>query len=211
MDKAPGEDWRFIAFLASAAAAGIHFGATRAHMHEYLPAGWFMLVAGLLQLAWATWVSRGAPSVVVAAGAAGNLGIVALWTVSRTAGLPWGEMPGMPEHIHRPDVRATALAILIVIAAARLLASEAPAAQSLLRLAWAGALAACIFGPHHAAHEQMAALATITTAFALRGLVTTLRASILHEERGSNEKVPYHIRILARRPADARAGLGARG
>lgn len=208
------ESRRLIAFLASAAAAGIHFGAVHSHMREYAPAGLFMLAAGVMQLAWALWVSRGAPSIVTWLGVAANAGIVALWFVSRTAGLPWGPMPGMPEHVHGPDAIATGFEIVIVLAAAGLGTGESPASAPLFRLAGVGALAACLIAAHEPAREQLAVVATLAAAFAGRAVIAHVPAfAVVHIERDrrSHEKVTSSSRFGARRAGDARAGLGASG
>lgn len=230
MNEVGSGSWRAVAFLASAAAAGIHFAATHEHMEEYVPAGSFMLVAGLLQLAWAVWVwrgteqrgaerhgaeqrgteRRGTERTVLRAGAAANLAIVGVWLVSRTVGLPWGEMPWTPEHIDGPDLLATALEILIVVAAVRLLTGEAPAPRSLLHVAWVGALTACILAAHDPAREQLTAFATIAGAFVMRAFVAVAPRAIAQSLEGRHdEEVTYRVGIRARRVVDSRPGLDA--
>lgn len=163
---APPAAWRAVAVIASAGAAAVHLGAARAHLIEYVPAGLFMLAAGFAQLVWAVWVARGAPPRVLLAGLAGNLGIAVLWVVSRTAGLPVGAEPGMPEHIHGPDVLATALEVLIVLAALTLIVGwrnvPLPPPRS---LAVMGALATVIVTGDDPGAERLVAAATLLAAY----------------------------------------------
>ena len=46
-------------------------------------------------------------------GLAVNAGVVAIWVVSRTTGLPFGPEPGTPEAIGVPDVTATGFELVI--------------------------------------------------------------------------------------------------
>lgn len=212
-EPAPVQSWRRIAFLASAAAAGVHLGAARPHFHEYAPAGWFMLAAGLAQLVWAVWISRGAPRRVVIAGMLGNAGVVSVWLMSRTAGMPWGPEPWMREHVHATDALATVLELLVVAAAFALTIDRTPdPAPVLTRLALAGAFAATMLAAHaDAVYEQLAATATLTLAVAARAVISVAHVPLTRLIEGRrHEDVSFGSRMLVGRRA-ARAGLGAGG
>ncbi|MGH2705200.1 MAG: hypothetical protein ACRDJ4_08920 [Actinomycetota bacterium] len=93
-------------------AAAIHLAVTPEHLAEGALVGSFFLIAGLVQALWAFLLLRGAPGRLLLAGAAGNLALVALWSVSRTSGLPFGPHPGIPEPVGRPDLGAVAFELL---------------------------------------------------------------------------------------------------
>jgi len=204
--------WRRVAFLASAAAAGIHLGAVRMHIDEYPPAGAFMLVTGAAQLAWALWVAAGAPRRVLLAGAIGNAGVVAVWFVSRTTGLPWGPEPWVAEHVHGNDAVATGLQLLVVMAAYALSARPMPPPEPIvLRLGTIGALAALVVTGDDPAREPLIATATIGFAFIARALVRAQTGAVLiRSDRRSHVQAPL---VRSSRPAlraHPRAGFGAR-
>lgn len=79
---------RALAAAVLAAAAGIHLAIGPSHLREAPLHAVFFVSLGLAQLAGSILVSRGAPLAVSRAIAAVNLGAIALWVVSRTAGLP---------------------------------------------------------------------------------------------------------------------------
>lgn len=100
-----------VAAIATAAAAGIHLAVAPEHFREWWGFGAFFVVCGAVQLAWAAaWPSSGV------AGIAGNVSLIALWALSRTAGLPFGPDAGTPEAIGPVDV-ATVLVELIAVVA----------------------------------------------------------------------------------------------
>ena len=94
----------------TAAAALIHGSVIAAHFREYWLFGLFFALVTPLQLTWGWAVTRGPapPRALLVAGAAGSAGIVALWIVSRTAGLPFGPESGSAEVVGYKDVLATA-------------------------------------------------------------------------------------------------------
>jgi len=98
---------RAMTAVLSTGAAVIHFGAVPGHLDEAWWRGLGLLLAGTFQAAWALgWLIEGSPS-VVRLGILGNLVIVAVWLVSRTAGLPLGDLAGRPEPILAADAAAT--------------------------------------------------------------------------------------------------------
>jgi hypothetical protein len=204
---------RRAASLASAGAAAIHLGAAHAHFHEWGPAGVFMLASGIAQLAWAVWAALDARRPALwAAGVGGNLGIVGVWVVSRTAGLPFGPEPWVAESIHTTDMLATLLEVVIVVAGVALLrpAHRRPG-RRLVELATTGAVLSAIASAEEPAHERAVAVATLLLAVSVLALVSALSRSLaVREVRRSHGKAS----LVRRRPdlLDARPGasVGAR-
>jgi hypothetical protein len=86
------------------------------HFREYWLFGLFFAIVTPLQLGWAEVVRRRpADRLWLAVGAVGNLGIVLTWTVSRTAGLPFGPERFEPEAVGVKDVLATIDELAIVL------------------------------------------------------------------------------------------------
>ena len=82
--------WRALAVSSSGAAAGVHAAILPHHAAEWWVVGAFFLAVTLAQAAWACLVSLDATRKRLVAGIVGSLGLVALWAVSRTVGLPFG-------------------------------------------------------------------------------------------------------------------------
>jgi hypothetical protein len=124
--------------LLSMAAAVVHFVVIPGHWEEYWGQGLFFIVAAIAQLLWAVWVVVAPSRLIYLAGAAGNAAIVALWVVTRTAGVPAGPGAGEREAVEFADTLATVFEVLLVVGALAL-ARTAPARP----IRWpAGALAA---------------------------------------------------------------------
>src|SRR5690349_17360356 len=68
--------------LLSAGAAAVHFAVTKDHLEEYTLFGVLFLAAAAGQLAWAAGVMLRPSRALLLAGAAGNLGIAAIWVLS---------------------------------------------------------------------------------------------------------------------------------
>ena len=99
----------------SLGAAAIHFAVIPAHFEEWWAFGVFFAVLGWFQAVWPfAYLDRPTRSLAWIAIVA-NLATVILWAWSRTAGLPVGPEPGMPEAIGAPDVVATALELALVV------------------------------------------------------------------------------------------------
>jgi len=122
---------RLLAAACLFGAEAVHVSVIDQHLREWLPAGLFFLslavVEGMLGVAllaapssravrWAIWVSALA---------------VAGWLVSRTLGLSFGPMHGMPTPVGRSDLVATLLEVMTV-AVLLLRTSRAPAVLGLL-------------------------------------------------------------------------------
>lgn len=104
--------------------AAIHFAVAPEHVRAYPPYGLFFILIAVLQVGLAAAVVlRPSPSILLG-GAAFSLLVIAVWLVSRTAGLPISPTPGIPEPIGLPDFAATFMewiaVVLLLIADARL-------------------------------------------------------------------------------------------
>lgn len=78
-----------VAAVASLVAAGVHAAVCPEHFHEALRYGIFFVVASLTQTGWAVLLVRRPTRAIFTVGLAGNLGMVVLWTLTRTVGLPF--------------------------------------------------------------------------------------------------------------------------
>lgn len=120
-----------VAVAASIGAGLIHLGLGPEHLDELGALGWGFYVAAALQLGWAIGVlavharharhARPLPRVgvtkIAVAGILMNVAILAAWVVSRTVGLPTGEIPWVPEPVGRADLVSAVLEIAIVMIA----------------------------------------------------------------------------------------------
>ena len=109
----------YAAALLSWAAALIHLLAMPEHFEEWWGYGAFFLVAATFQALYGLFLLRRPELWVFLLGIVVNLGIVVLWLVTRTAGIPFfGPHAGEVEAVGVLDVAATAaeLALVIVLA-----------------------------------------------------------------------------------------------
>lgn len=106
-----------LAALASLGAAVIHFAVAPTHWLEWMPAGLFFASMALFQMLWARLVLARTTTPVLAAGIMLNLGAIALWAVSRTAGAPFGPNAGEVELVQAADLCALLLQIYVVMGA----------------------------------------------------------------------------------------------
>lgn len=79
--------------------------------------GVFFVSIAVFQLIWAFAALGRATTEVLVAGVLLNVGAVALWLVSRTAGAPFGPHAGMPERVQAADLCALLLQIYVVMGA----------------------------------------------------------------------------------------------
>jgi signal peptidase I len=86
------------AVLLLALAASVHLWLVTEYLALWVPAGIFAAVVGVAQAGCAYAVLRRPSAPVAAAAIAGNLGLVGLWMVSRSFGLPFGATP--PERLY---------------------------------------------------------------------------------------------------------------
>jgi hypothetical protein len=101
--------------LASLGASATHVIAGPAHFHEATAFGLFFLAAAAFQAVWALALIRRASRVLLIVGAAGNAGLLAVWLVTRTIGLPIGPRIWRPEAIGPPDALASLLEVAVVV------------------------------------------------------------------------------------------------
>jgi hypothetical protein len=106
-----------LAAISSLGAAVIHFAVAPTHWQEWMPSGLFFVALALFQLVWARVMLARTTMPVLAAGILLNIGALALWAVSRTAGAPFGPHAGEPELIQAADLCALLLQIYIVMGA----------------------------------------------------------------------------------------------
>lgn len=105
------------AALLTAGAATIHLGVAQAHFTEWWASGAFFLGAAAAQSAWAVaaW-TRPPVRRLLGIGAALNLGLVAIWALSRTAGIPLSPGGGVPEPVGSADLITVAMEGLATVA-----------------------------------------------------------------------------------------------
>jgi hypothetical protein len=118
--------WRLLRWelaAASLGAAGIHFAVIVPHFNEYRPYGVFFLAVAWFQALWGVLVVTSGDRRLLLAALVVNAAVIVLWVWSRTAGLPLGPHPGVPEAIGAADVISTALEAVIVAGTSLLLAS----------------------------------------------------------------------------------------
>lgn len=82
-----------------------------------MPAGAFFAGVAVLQMLWARLVMVRTTHPVLAAGILLNVGVIALWAVSRTAGAPFGPHAGQAEVVQAADLCALMLQIYVVMGA----------------------------------------------------------------------------------------------
>jgi hypothetical protein len=108
----------------------IHFGAAVDHWQEYHLYTLVFSCLAAMQTCWAVLILRGASRRVLLLGCVAQLGIVALWALSRTVGVPLAPTAWTPEQIGVADLLetigelTTVLAVLSVLLAERLSAAR---------------------------------------------------------------------------------------
>jgi hypothetical protein len=99
------------------AAGAIHIEQAKPHLEEWVAAAGFFIALGTLQVALGVLVARGLrlvvwPAILI------SLASIALWAVSRTAGLPLGPERGIPEAVGMADLVTKSFEIAAVVAMA---------------------------------------------------------------------------------------------
>jgi hypothetical protein len=102
----------------SAVAAGIHAWVVPEHFEEYALFGVFFAVLGFAQAGWAAAVLRHPTRLLYIAGVALSAGLLALWAMSRTAGVPIGPEAWEAEPASLLDVAAGVAELGISVMAA---------------------------------------------------------------------------------------------
>jgi len=119
--------------LLSLGAAAIHFAVLESHFDEWWGYGLFFAVVASLQAVWALLIARGPAPWLSWAGAAGNAAVIAIWAITRTAGIPFGPSSGEVEGAAFIDVLATGFQALIVVACLVMVSWKQAAARQLPR------------------------------------------------------------------------------
>jgi hypothetical protein len=101
--------------------AVIHFAVAGAHFQEFWIFGVLMLLAAWLQATWALGLAVRPSRPVIAAGAAVNLGVIAVYVITRTVGDVIGPTPRSVEPIGFGDAFCTASEAALVLGALLLL------------------------------------------------------------------------------------------
>lgn len=117
--------WRLLRWelaAGSLGAAGVHFAVIVPHFNEYWPFGVFFLAVAWFQAVWAVLVVTTGDRRLLLVGMLVNVLVVVIWVWSRTAGLPIGPEPGVPEEMGATDVISTGLEASIVVWTTLLLA-----------------------------------------------------------------------------------------
>jgi hypothetical protein len=104
----------------------IHFAVAPAHFEEWAPFAVCFAVAGLLQVGWAAAFFRAPSFAALGWNALLAGGLIFVWLLSRTVGLPVGPDAGTPEAVGLADVGATAAEAVLVAAALFWRHGEAP-------------------------------------------------------------------------------------
>jgi hypothetical protein len=102
-----------VTVVASASAAGVHAAVTPGHAGEGLAVGLFFLLVALAQSAWACAVLLRPERPLLVAGIVLNLGVAAVWALSRTTGIPF-VAAGRPEAVGVLDLAATGWELVLV-------------------------------------------------------------------------------------------------
>jgi hypothetical protein len=108
----------------SVAAAAIHAAFIPDHLEEAWIFGAFFIACTIVQLAQAYLFATTTARWVYSFGLLTNLAVMFVWLVSRTTGLPFGPMPGVPEAVGAPDMLCGVLEGAIVVRCAWLLAGD---------------------------------------------------------------------------------------
>lgn len=101
----------------STGAGVIHIAIIGPHFEESIWFGVFFLIVAAFQLVWAGPILGRSDRWVLVLGSAFNLGVVLVWFLSRTAGVPLGPDAGNPEPVALADAIATGFEILVVFGA----------------------------------------------------------------------------------------------
>jgi hypothetical protein len=96
-------------------AGWVHLAYTSAHLRAWWAYGAFFLVVGLGQGLLAAALLRWPRPVVAIAGIAGNLGVVMMYVVTRSGGIPLGPHKGVVEKATTIDLLTTAGEVVVIV------------------------------------------------------------------------------------------------
>ena len=103
---------------ASLGAALIHFAVLPSHWQEWPRSGVFFALIAVFQFSWAVAMAVRPYAAILPAGIVVNLGVITLWVLSRTAGVPFGPHAGEAEVIQAAGVAAVLLEAAVAMGAA---------------------------------------------------------------------------------------------
>jgi hypothetical protein len=112
-----GARWSAAALSAavlSLAAGWIHFAYVSSHWRDWWAYGAFFLATGVFQALFAPAILRWPNAWTALVGIAGNLGIVGMYVMSRTTGIPMGPHDGVVENATPIDLGCTAAEIVLI-------------------------------------------------------------------------------------------------
>jgi len=127
---ATDEDLLLMAAALSWAAAIIHGVVTPAHFGEWWVFGVLFVIVGTFQALWGARVYVAPRRGLLLAGAVVNVGVAAVWAISRITGLPAGPEPWQPEAVGFIDVMATLDELIIAAIAVAMLRGLRPPRQA---------------------------------------------------------------------------------
>ncbi|MBV9292668.1 MAG: hypothetical protein JO222_09480 [Frankiales bacterium] len=107
-----------VLLAAAVGAAAVHIAVVPEHAREWVGYAIFFVAAAAGQLVGAAALAVGRSRLLCAWFAAGNLGVIGLWAVTRVIGVPVGPGAGQVEPVGVLDVVATGCELLVVLAAA---------------------------------------------------------------------------------------------
>ena len=107
-----------LAAAASVVAAAVHVAVCPEHFRENWLYGTFFTVTANAQLLWAAVVMVRPDAKVVRKGLVATLGLIGLWTLTRTVGIPLGPQRGEVEQVGTLDMIATTCELVVVAASA---------------------------------------------------------------------------------------------
>jgi FtsP/CotA-like multicopper oxidase with cupredoxin domain len=105
----------YSAALFTLGAAAIHLALAPAHFREYVPFGVFFLLVGSAQAIYAIELAVRPTRRLALLMAAGSAGLIGLWVLSRTVGLPVGPYPGEPEDLGLADGICNVLEVVAMV------------------------------------------------------------------------------------------------
>ena len=131
--------------LLTAGAAAIHISAAVNHLPEYLPWGIFFICLAIAQVALAAVVVLVPSRSLFVAAAVGTAGVIGVWVISRTVGVPLAPVPWSPEPIGGLDLTATLIeAVSIILFVLLIRRPPRPRRRGRVRIAVATAPAALL-------------------------------------------------------------------
>lgn len=105
-----------VASGASAVAGLAHYAAIPAHRAEWSVAAFLFTVVGAFQVLWPVLIRTHPGRVLWWTGLAVNVGLLTVWAISRTSGMPFGPEAGEPEPVGVLDLIASVSELIVVAA-----------------------------------------------------------------------------------------------